>query len=112
MNEGIACVCVCVCVCVQRLPFSSSFSFVLCTSFVCGVCWNITPLHSFLLQSFDRSLEDHDLQKEIERRMSGTFASSGLFSLNMSETEKAVDVTIDPAASYGCKSRDLCIGSL
>ena len=54
-------------------------------------------------QSFDRTFEDHDLQREIERRMSGTFASSGLFSLNMSDTEKAVDVTIDPAASYGCK---------
>ena len=38
--------------------------------------------------------------------MSGSFASSGLFSLNMSETEKAVDVTIDPAASYGCESCD------
>jgi hypothetical protein len=33
--------------------------------------------------------------------MSGSFASSGLFSLNMSDTDKAVDVTIDPAASYG-----------
>ena len=39
--------------------------------------------------------------------MSGSFASSGLFSLNMSETtEKAVDVSIDPMASYGCKSCD------
>ena len=58
----------------------------------------------FLPQSFDRTFEDHDLQREIERRMSGSFVSSGLFSLNMSETEKAVDVTIDPAASYGCES--------
>ena len=38
--------------------------------------------------------------------MSGSFASSGLFSLNMSDTDKAVDVTIDPAASYGCESCD------
>jgi hypothetical protein len=56
---------------------------------------------SAVSMSFDRSFEDHDLQREIERRMSGSFASSGLFSLNMSDTDKAVDVTIDPAASYG-----------
>jgi hypothetical protein len=56
---------------------------------------------SAVSMSFDRTFEDHDLQREIERRMSGSFVSSGLFSLNMSETEKAVDVTIDPAASYG-----------
>ena len=56
---------------------------------------------SAVSMSFGRSFEDHELQREIERRMSGSFASSGLFSLNMSETEKAVDVTIDPAASYG-----------
>ena len=38
--------------------------------------------------------------------MSGSFVSSGLFSLNMCENDKAVDVTIDPAASYGCESCD------
>ena len=68
---------------------------------MCAVSIALSPLS--LSQSFDRTFEDHDLQREIDRRMSGTFASSGLFSLNMSETEKAVDVTIDPAASYGCK---------
>ena len=72
------------------------------------MCFTNFLLHCVIcfLQSFDRTFEDHDLQREIERRMSGTFASSGLFSLSMSGTEKAADVTIDPAASYGCKSCD------
>ena len=51
--------------------------------------------------SFDRSIEDQDLQREIECRMSGSFTSSGLFSLSMSDTDKAVDVTIDHVVSYG-----------
>ena len=79
------------------------YEYHVCISSLC-----FTHLSLFFLQSFDVSVEAHDLQKEIDRRMSGSIASSGLFSLIMSETEKAVDVTIDPQASFGCKSCDYC----
>ena len=82
----------------------ASFSMLLLTSSVCEC--ELECIILIFLQSFDRSIEDQDLQREIERRMSGSFASSGLFSLNMSDTDKAVDVTIDRAVSYGCESCD------
>ena len=60
---------------------------------------NSTPSPSTPSQSFDRD----ECESEILRRSSCSIASSGLFSLNMSSTEGAVDVNIDRDAGETCK---------